>query len=91
MVGAVEFCFFLSVSPGTSAGNMHHLSFGDERRQYFCVIGKALEDVCEAKKLANAGEIVLSATCWELCEKHRFRTSHIAGKTAVKVGGWDSI
>lgn len=70
---------------------MHHLRFGDERQQYFCVIGKAVDDVREATKLAKAGEIVLSASCWELCEKHRLRTSHIAGKTAVKVGGWDSI
>ncbi|XP_061210801.1 adenylate cyclase type 10-like, partial [Neopsephotus bourkii] len=72
---------------GISAGNMHHLKFGDERQQYFCVIGKALEDVCEVGKLAKAGEILLSPSCWELCEKHRLRTSHIAGKTAVKVTG----
>ncbi|XP_061320284.1 adenylate cyclase type 10-like [Pezoporus flaviventris] len=76
---------------GISAGNMHHLRFGDERQQYFCVIGKALEDVCEAEKLAEAGEIVLSASCWELCEKHRLRTSHIAGKTAVKVTGMNQM
>uniref|UniRef100_A0A672TLB2 Guanylate cyclase domain-containing protein n=1 Tax=Strigops habroptila TaxID=2489341 RepID=A0A672TLB2_STRHB len=85
-------CFSFSLSPGISAGNMHQVSFGDERRQYFCVVGKPLEDVCEAQKLASASEIVLSASCWKLCEKHRLRTSHIAGKTAVKVGSvsWDS-
>ncbi|KAM8984019.1 adenylate cyclase type 10-like [Ara ararauna] len=74
-----------------SAGSMHLLSFGDERRRHLCVVGKALEEVTEAEKLANADEIVLSASCWELCEKHRLRTRHIEGKTAVKVGGWNSI
>lgn len=70
---------------------MHYLRFEGERQKYFCVVGKAVDDVCEAEKLAKAGEIVLSASCWEHCEKHRLRTSHIAGEAAVKVGGWDSI
>uniref|UniRef100_A0A672TKS7 Guanylate cyclase domain-containing protein n=1 Tax=Strigops habroptila TaxID=2489341 RepID=A0A672TKS7_STRHB len=80
-------CFSFSLSPGISAGNMHQVSFGDERRQYFCVVGKPLEDVCEAQKLASASEIVLSASCWKLCEKHRLRTSHIWRAGSVS---WDS-
>ncbi|XP_033928991.1 adenylate cyclase type 10-like [Melopsittacus undulatus] len=70
---------------GISAGSMHYLRFEGERQKYFCVVGKAVDDVCEAEKLAKAGEIVLSASCWEHCEKHRLRTSHIAGEAAVKV------
>ncbi|KAM8984016.1 adenylate cyclase type 10-like [Ara ararauna] len=76
---------FASDVTAISAGSMHLLSFGDERRRHLCVVGKALEEVTEAEKLANADEIVLSASCWELCEKHRLRTRHIEGKTAVKV------
>ena len=64
---------------------------GDGRRQYFWVCGRALGDVCEAEQLANAGEVVLSATAWEVCEQHGLRIKHLAGKRAVKVGGWDGL
>lgn len=70
---------------------MSLLIVGDRRRRYFCICGQALAEVCEAEQLANAGEVILSATSWELCEQHRLRTKGLAGKRAVKVGGWDGL
>ncbi|KAK1202220.1 ADCYA cyclase, partial [Pygoscelis papua] len=72
---------------GISAGSMSLLTVGDRRRQYFLICGQVLGEVCEAEQLANAGEVVLSATSWELCEQHRLRTKRLAGKRAVKVTG----
>ncbi|XP_075594672.1 adenylate cyclase type 10 [Balearica regulorum gibbericeps] len=43
--------------------------------------------VCEAERLANAGEVILSAPSWELCEQRRLRTQRLAGQRAVKVMG----
>ncbi|XP_076219587.1 adenylate cyclase type 10-like [Aptenodytes patagonicus] len=71
---------------GISAGSMSLLTVGDKRRQYFLICGQALGEVCEAEQLANAGEVILSATSWELCEQHRLRTKRLAGKRAVKLG-----
>ncbi|XP_049653417.1 adenylate cyclase type 10-like [Accipiter gentilis] len=69
---------------GISAGPVDLLVVGDRRRQYFLICGEALDEVCEAEELANAGEVILSATSWELCEQHRLRTRRLAGKRAVK-------
>ncbi|KAM6032734.1 adenylate cyclase type 10-like isoform 5-T5 [Theristicus caerulescens] len=76
---------------GISAGPMSLLIVGGGRRQYFCIYGQALAEVCEAEELAQAGEVILSATAWELCEQRRLRTQRLAGKRAVKVGGWDGL
>ncbi|KAM6234893.1 adenylate cyclase type 10-like [Spheniscus humboldti] len=76
---------------GISAGSMSLLTVGDRRRQYFLICGQVLGEVCEAEQLANAGEVILSATCWELCEQHRLRTKRLAGKRAVKVTGMDRM
>lgn len=70
---------------------MSLLLVGDRRQKYFFICGKVLSEVCEAERLANAGEVILSASSWELCEQHRLRTQHLAGKRAVKVGGWDGL
>ncbi|XP_052635702.1 adenylate cyclase type 10-like [Harpia harpyja] len=76
---------------GISAGPMDLLLVGDRRRQYFLICGQALDEVREAEELANAGEVILSATSWELCEQHRLRTRRPAGKRAVKVTGMDRM
>ena len=70
---------------------MDLLVVGDRRWQYFLICGEALDEVCEAEALANAGEVILSATSWELCEQHRLRTRRLAGERAVKVGGWHGL
>ncbi|KAM9264318.1 adenylate cyclase type 10-like [Morus bassanus] len=76
---------------GISAGPMNVVFFGDGRRRHFCICDRALNEVCEAQELANAGEVILSATSWELCERHRLRIKHLAGKRAVKVTGMDQM
>ncbi|KAM6032732.1 adenylate cyclase type 10-like isoform 3-T3 [Theristicus caerulescens] len=81
----------LQLKIGISAGPMSLLIVGGGRRQYFCIYGQALAEVCEAEELAQAGEVILSATAWELCEQRRLRTQRLAGKRAVKVGGWDGL
>ncbi|XP_063178079.1 adenylate cyclase type 10-like [Chroicocephalus ridibundus] len=74
-----------------SAGTMSLPVFGDESWQHFCIFGPCLAEVCDAEEVAGAGEVVLSATCWELCEQHRLRTKHLAGTRAVQAGGWDGL
>ncbi|XP_063209487.1 adenylate cyclase type 10-like [Chroicocephalus ridibundus] len=76
---------------GISAGTMSLLVFGDESWQHFCIFGPCLAEVRDAEEVAGAGEVVLSATCWELCEQHRLRTKHLAGTRAVQAGGWDGL
>ncbi|NXF41816.1 ADCYA cyclase, partial [Nyctibius bracteatus] len=81
----------LRLKIGISAGSMDLMIVGDRRWRYFVICGPALDEVCEAEQLANASEVVLSATSWELCEQHRLKTERVAGKRAVKVGGWDGL
>ncbi|XP_074936347.1 adenylate cyclase type 10-like [Phalacrocorax aristotelis] len=76
---------------GISAAPMSLVVFGDRDWRYFCICGQALHEVCEAHELADPGDVVLSATSWELCEQHRLRTKHLAGKRAVKVTGMDQM
>ncbi|KAM9593453.1 adenylate cyclase type 10-like [Morphnus guianensis] len=76
---------------GISAGPMDLLLVGDRRRQYFLICGQALDELREAEELANAGEVILSAASWELCEQHRLRTRRLEGKRAVKVTGMDRM
>eukprot|EP00076_Gallus_gallus_P035383 XP_025000921.1 adenylate cyclase type 10-like [Gallus gallus] len=56
-------------------------------RQYFFVCSGALDEVVKAQKLSAAHEVVLSQTCWELCDQKRIRAKPLAGKGAVKVVG----
>ncbi|XP_074427768.1 adenylate cyclase type 10-like [Larus michahellis] len=72
---------------GISAGPMSLLIFW----QHFCIFGPCLAEVRDAEQVAGAGEVVLSAACWELCEKHRLRTKRLAGARPVQAGGWDGL
>ncbi|XP_068264110.1 adenylate cyclase type 10-like [Nyctibius grandis] len=81
----------LRLKIGISAGFMDFMIFGDRRWRYFVICGQALNEVREAEGLANAGEVILSATSWELCEQHRLGTEHVAGKGAVKVTDMDEM
>ncbi|XP_074465203.1 adenylate cyclase type 10-like [Larus michahellis] len=76
---------------GISAGTMSLPVFGDESWQHFCIFGPCLAEVRDAEEVAGAGEVVLSATCWELCEQHRLRIKHLAGTRAVQVTGMDPM
>ena len=76
------------LSPGISAGIFSFISVRGGDRQYFFICNQALDEVIEAQNLSAAYEIVLSQTCWELCEQQRIRANYIAGRRAVKVGEW---
>lgn len=93
-LGATEFQSFpvltplVFLSPGISAGIFSFISVRGGDRQYFFICNQALDEVIEAQNLSAAYEIVLSQTCWELCEQQRIRANYIAGRRAVKVGEW---
>uniref|UniRef100_A0A8B9EGA9 Guanylate cyclase domain-containing protein n=1 Tax=Anser cygnoides TaxID=8845 RepID=A0A8B9EGA9_ANSCY len=48
---------------------------------------QALDEVMEAQSLAVKSEVVLSPTCWELCEQEQIQTKLLGGKRSLKVGG----
>uniref|UniRef100_A0A8V0XRH7 Guanylate cyclase domain-containing protein n=1 Tax=Gallus gallus TaxID=9031 RepID=A0A8V0XRH7_CHICK len=47
-------------------------------RQFFFVCSGALDEVVKAQKLSAAHEVVLSQTCWELCDQQRIRAKPLA-------------
>ncbi|XP_078225256.1 uncharacterized protein LOC100393267 isoform X2 [Callithrix jacchus] len=57
---------------GLSAGRISQVIVGDERQQYLLVIGRDVDDVQLAQRLAQANEIVLSWNCWMLCKQYMF-------------------
>lgn len=73
---------------GLSAGQISQVIVGDEQRQYLLVIGRDVDDVQVAQRLAQANEIVLSWNCWTLCEQYMFEVEIMKEDEAVKVGGW---
>ncbi|XP_019466265.1 adenylate cyclase type 10-like isoform X2 [Meleagris gallopavo] len=75
----------LHLKIGISAGIFSFISVRGGDRQYFFICNQALDEVIEAQNLSAAYEIVLSQTCWELCEQQRIRANYIAGRRAVKV------
>lgn len=72
---------------GLSAGRISQVIVGDERQQYLLVIGRDVDDVRLAQRLAQANEIVLSWNCWMLCEQYMFEVEIMREDEAVKVGG----
>lgn len=73
---------------GLSAGQISQVIVGDEQRQYLLVIGRDVDDVQLAQRLARTNEIVLSWNCWMLCEQYMFEVEIMKEHEAVKVGGW---
>lgn len=78
---------FLSC-PGVSAGHMSKVVVGNNRQQYFLVIGRAVDEVRLAQNLAKAGEIILSPNGWELCQRKLIEVQKIPNERAVKVSTW---
>ncbi|KYO24354.1 adenylate cyclase type 10 isoform C [Alligator mississippiensis] len=75
----------LRVKIGLSAGHISKVVVGDNKHQYFLVIGRAVDEVRLAQSLANASEVILSPNCWELCDRNMIETERIKGQRAVKV------
>uniref|UniRef100_A0A8D2GE95 Guanylate cyclase domain-containing protein n=1 Tax=Theropithecus gelada TaxID=9565 RepID=A0A8D2GE95_THEGE len=76
----------LQLKIGLSAGRISQVIVGDERQQYLLVIGRDVDDVRLAQRLAQANEIVLSWNCWMLCEQYMFEVEIMREDEAVKVG-----
>ncbi|XP_062457243.1 adenylate cyclase type 10-like [Rhea pennata] len=77
----------LRLKIGISAGHMSLLTVGDRKEQHFLILGKAVGEVWQAQNLASASDIILSASCWELCNQSQVKSKRVKGKGAVKVTG----
>ena len=62
------------------------LVFGDETRNYFLVIGQAVDDVRLAQNMAQVNDVILSPNCWQLCDRSMIEIERIPDQRAVKVG-----
>lgn len=61
------------------------LVFGDETRNYFLVIGQAVDDVRFAQNMAQMNDVILSPNCWQLCDRSMVEIERIPDQRAVKV------
>uniref|UniRef100_A0A8C3H6P0 Guanylate cyclase domain-containing protein n=1 Tax=Chrysemys picta bellii TaxID=8478 RepID=A0A8C3H6P0_CHRPI len=75
--------------PGLSAGHISKVVIGDNKHQYFLVIGRAVDEVRLAQNLAKASEVILSPKCWELCNRNMIEIETIKDQRSVKVGNVD--
>lgn len=76
----------LAFPPGLAAGHISMLVFGDETRNYFLVIGQAVDDVRLAQNMAQVNDVILSPNCWQLCDRSMIEIERIPDQRAVKVG-----
>ncbi|KAM6217259.1 adenylate cyclase type 10 [Rhynchocyon petersi] len=75
----------IRVKIGLSAGHISILVFGDETRNYFLVIGQAVDDVRFAQNMAQMNEVILSPNCWQLCDRSMVEIERIPDQRVVKV------
>ncbi|OBS70669.1 hypothetical protein A6R68_00791, partial [Neotoma lepida] len=68
-----------------AAGHITMLVFGDETRNYFLVIGQAVDDVRLAQNMAQMNDVILSPNCWQLCDRNMVEIERIPDQRAVKV------
>ncbi|XP_066886222.1 adenylate cyclase type 10 isoform X2 [Kogia breviceps] len=73
------------VKIGLAAGHITMLVFGDETRNYFLVIGQAVDDVRLAQNIAQMNDVILSPNCWQLCDRSMIEIERIPDQRAVKV------
>ncbi|KAM8805399.1 adenylate cyclase type 10-like [Eudromia elegans] len=74
----------LRLKIGISAGHMSFITVGDARERRFLIFGQAVGDVWQAQNAAGAGDVILSAHGWELCEQSKIRMRPLEGP-AVKI------
>ncbi|XP_060045737.1 adenylate cyclase type 10-like isoform X2 [Erinaceus europaeus] len=75
----------LQLKIGLSAGRISQVIVGDKQHRYLLVIGRDVDDVQLAQRLAQANEIVLSWNCWKLCEQYMFEVEIMREDEAVKL------
>ncbi|XP_040307697.1 adenylate cyclase type 10 isoform X4 [Herpailurus yagouaroundi] len=73
------------VKIGLAAGHITMLVFGDETRNFFLVIGQAVDDVRLAQNMAQMNDVILSPNCWQLCDRSMIEIERIPDQRAVKV------
>ncbi|XP_065447486.1 adenylate cyclase type 10-like [Chrysemys picta bellii] len=76
----------LQVKIGLSAGHISKVVVGDNKHQYFLVLGRAVDEVRLAQNLAKASEVILSPNCWELCNRNMIEIETIKDQRSVKGG-----
>ncbi|XP_068808087.1 adenylate cyclase type 10-like, partial [Struthio camelus] len=81
----------LRLKIGISAGHMSLLTVGDKKQQHFLILGQAVGEVWQAQNLANASDVILSPSCWELCNRNQIKTKRLKGQSAVKVTGMERM
>ncbi|XP_029460830.1 adenylate cyclase type 10-like [Rhinatrema bivittatum] len=75
----------LRVKIGISAGRLSKVVIGFGAKEYFVVLGRAVDEVRLAEGLAGASEIILSPNAWELCDRTIIATEKIENERAVKL------
>ncbi|XP_054977953.1 adenylate cyclase type 10 [Sorex araneus] len=75
----------IRVKIGLAAGHITRLVFGDDTRNYFLVIGQAVDDVRLAQNMAQMNDVILSPNCWQLCDRNMIEIERIPDQRAVKV------
>ncbi|KAM4860383.1 adenylate cyclase type 10 isoform 1-T4 [Thomomys bottae] len=75
----------IRVKIGLAAGHISMLVFGDEKHNYFLVIGQAVDDVRLAQGMAQMNDVILSPNCWQLCDRSMIEIERIPNQRAVKV------
>ncbi|XP_016047464.1 adenylate cyclase type 10 [Erinaceus europaeus] len=73
------------VKIGLAAGHITMLVFGDDTKDFFLVIGQAVDDVRMAQNMAQMNEVILSPNCWQLCDRSMIEIERIPDQRAVKV------
>ncbi|XP_065450147.1 adenylate cyclase type 10-like [Chrysemys picta bellii] len=74
----------LQVKIGLSSGHISKVVVGDNKHQYFLVLGQAVDEVRLAQNLAKASEVILSPNCWELCNRNMIEIETIKDQRSVK-------
>ncbi|XP_053882125.1 adenylate cyclase type 10-like [Malaclemys terrapin pileata] len=74
----------LRVKIGLSAGHISKVVVGDNKHQYFLLIGRAVDEVRLAQNLAKASEVILLPNCWELCNRSMIEIETIKDQRSVK-------
>ncbi|XP_037362443.1 adenylate cyclase type 10 isoform X2 [Talpa occidentalis] len=75
----------IRVKIGLAAGHITMLVFGDKTRNFFLVIGQAVDDVRLAQNMAQMNDVILSPNCWQLCDRNMIEIERIPDQRAVKV------
>ncbi|XP_038526447.1 adenylate cyclase type 10 isoform X2 [Canis lupus familiaris] len=75
----------IRVKIALAAGHITMLVFGDETRNFFLVIGQAVDDVRLAQNMAQMNDVILSPNCWQLCDRSMIEIERIPDQRAVKV------